>query len=169
MLASLRNLFAEITSGTKHPSRFGDNDYRVAAASLLVHAAVIDGNMTEAEQQMLHALIKQRFELDEAATGELVEQATAAEHEAVDLYHFTSIINRTLDEAGPSSQVTVVSVYERDRNLLEDLDRLDVRPGSRLEVIGPKDDDVISLRVAGKPVRLERAVARRVWVKETLI
>jgi uncharacterized tellurite resistance protein B-like protein len=29
-----------------------------------------------------------------------VAEATAAEHEAVDLYHFTTLINRTLDEEG---------------------------------------------------------------------
>jgi len=29
-----------------------------------------------------------------------VAEATAAEQESVDLYHFTSLINRTLDEAG---------------------------------------------------------------------
>ena len=44
--------------------------------------------------------IKQRFNLDDAATDELIEKATAAEHEAVDLYHFTHLLNRTLDEAG---------------------------------------------------------------------
>ena len=35
-----------------------------------------------------------------AATDELVLEATEAEHEAVDLYHFTSLINRSLDEDG---------------------------------------------------------------------
>jgi len=45
-------------------------------------------------------VIKRRFDLDEAATEELVAEATAAEHEAVDLYHFTTLINRTLDEEG---------------------------------------------------------------------
>jgi uncharacterized tellurite resistance protein B-like protein len=72
----------------------------VGAAALLIHAAVIDGNMTGKEREMLRALIKQRFELDDEATGELVEQATTAEHDAVDLYHFTSILNRMLDETG---------------------------------------------------------------------
>jgi uncharacterized tellurite resistance protein B-like protein len=30
----------------------------------------------------------------------LVTEATEAEHEAIDLYHFTSLINRALDEDG---------------------------------------------------------------------
>ena len=100
MLASLKNLFSELASGDKHPSRFADNDYRVAAAALLIHAALIDGNMSDAEREMLRTVIKERFELDDAATSELLEQATNAEHDAVDLYHFTSVLDRTLDEAG---------------------------------------------------------------------
>ena len=159
MLASLRNLFAEITSGTKHPSRFGDNDYRVAAAALLVHAAVIDGNMTEAEQQMLHALIKQRFELDEAATGELVEQATAAEHEAVDLYHFTSIINRTLDEAGRRRIVEMMwEVVYADGRVTEFEDNLIWRAADLLFV--PSRERIeIRRRVAGQTAAPDEGAA----------
>src|SRR5207248_2931977 len=45
-------------------------------------------------------VIRRRFRLDEAETDELVAEATEAEHEAIDLYHFTSLINRSLDEDG---------------------------------------------------------------------
>ena len=45
-------------------------------------------------------MIKRAFALDDAATTELVAEATEAEHEAIDLYHFTSLINRSLDEDG---------------------------------------------------------------------
>lgn len=100
MFGSFRQFVSEITGGEKHPSRFGDTDYRLAAAALLVHAAGIDGNVSELEREKLHSLIKQRFELDEAATDELIDKATAAEEQAIDLYHFTSLLNRTLDEAG---------------------------------------------------------------------
>jgi uncharacterized tellurite resistance protein B-like protein len=45
-------------------------------------------------------VLKARFALDDAATNELIDAATLAENEAVDLYRFTSLINRTLDEKG---------------------------------------------------------------------
>src|SRR5207247_8717656 len=64
------------------------------------HAAAIDGDISDAERDKLHALIKQQFDFDEATADELVAEATAAENEAVDLYHFTSLINRFLDEDG---------------------------------------------------------------------
>ena len=85
---------------TAHPIRFEHDDYRLAAAALLVHAAAIDGDISDIERDQLHAVIKQQFGLDEATTDELVAEATEAEHEAIDLYHFTRAINRSLDEDG---------------------------------------------------------------------
>jgi uncharacterized tellurite resistance protein B-like protein len=100
MFQAFRRFLSDVSEGGKHPSRFEANDYRLAAAALLVHAVMIDGTMSEVERDKLHAVIKRRFGLDEAATDELVLEATEAEHEAVDLYHFTSLINRSLDEDG---------------------------------------------------------------------
>jgi uncharacterized tellurite resistance protein B-like protein len=100
MLQAFRNFVAEIVDGGKHPSQFAENDYRLAAVALLVHAATIDGDMSPSERDKLHAVVKQRFGLDEAAADELIDKATQAEHESVDLYHFTSLLNRVLDEEG---------------------------------------------------------------------
>ena len=100
MFDAFRKFLSDCTTGDKQPARFGDDDYRLAASALLVHAAAIDGEVSAVGRDKLHAVIKRRFDLDEAATDELVAEATAAEHEAVDLYHFTTLINRTLDEEG---------------------------------------------------------------------
>ena len=108
MLEAFRNFVAEFVDGGKHPSQFADNDYRLAAVALLVHAATIDGDMTSDERDKLHAVVKRRFALDEAATDELIDKATLAEHDAVDLYHFTSLLNRTLDEEGRARVVEMM-------------------------------------------------------------
>jgi uncharacterized tellurite resistance protein B-like protein len=100
MFDSLRKFLSDCTAGDKHPARFEGDDYRLAASALLVHAAAIDGEMSPAERDKLHDVIKQRFELDEETTNELVVEATAAEQQAVDLYHFTSLINRSLNADG---------------------------------------------------------------------
>ena len=100
MFESFRKFLSDVSEGGKHPAHFEHNDYRLAAAALLVHAAAIDGNISDRERAKLHAVIKQRFDLDEATTDELVAEATEAEHEAIDLYHFTTLINRSLDEHG---------------------------------------------------------------------
>ncbi len=108
MLEAFRNFVAEFVDGGKHPSQFADNDYRLAAVALLVHAATIDGDMTPDERDKLHAVVKQRFGLDDAVADELIDKATEAEHEAVDLYHFTSLLNRTLDEEGRARVVEMM-------------------------------------------------------------
>jgi uncharacterized tellurite resistance protein B-like protein len=100
MFDSFRKFLSEVSEGGKHPTHFEHNDYRLAAAALLVHTAAIDGNISDRERTKLHAVIKRQFDLDEATTDELVAEATEAEHEAIDLYHFTSLINRSLDEDG---------------------------------------------------------------------
>jgi uncharacterized tellurite resistance protein B-like protein len=100
MFESLRNFVADFVEGDRHPSQFADDDYRLAAVALLVHAATIDGEMLGAERDKLHAVVKRRFNLDDALADELIDKATAAEHESVDLYHFTSLLNRVLDEEG---------------------------------------------------------------------
>ena len=123
MFESFRNFISEFVDGEKHPSQFGEDDYRLAAAAMLVHAAAIDGDMSQSENDKLHAVIKQRFNLDEAATEELIEKATAAEHEAVDLYHFTHQLNRSLDEEGRARIVEMMweIVYaDGQRDELED-------------------------------------------------
>jgi uncharacterized tellurite resistance protein B-like protein len=123
MFESFKNFITEFVDGEKHPSQFGEDDYRLAAAAMLVHAAAIDGEISQSERDKLHAVIKQRFNLDDAATGELIEKATAAEHEAVDLYHFTHLLNRALDEAGRARIVEMMweIVYaDGQRDELED-------------------------------------------------
>ena len=100
MLDSLKNFISELAGGEKHPGRFEGSDYRLAAAALLIHASTIDSNMTQIERDRLRAMLKSRFALDDTATEELIDAGTRADNEAVDLYHFTSLINRSLDEAG---------------------------------------------------------------------
>ena len=100
MLDLLRNFVSDLTGGDKHPARFEENDYRLAAAALLIHASTIDGHVSAAERDKLRSVLKSHFALDDAATAELIDMGTQAEQEAVDLYHFTSLISRSLDEAG---------------------------------------------------------------------
>jgi uncharacterized tellurite resistance protein B-like protein len=100
MLESLKQFLADLAGGTKPQHHFQDDDYRLAAAALLIHVNTIDGEASSAAREKLHSVLKSRFDLDEEATAELIDEATAADRDAVDLYHFTSLINRCLDEEG---------------------------------------------------------------------
>jgi DtxR family Mn-dependent transcriptional regulator len=72
---------------------------------------------------------------------------------------------KPLEEGLSKERLAVASVFERDRKLLEFLDRAGIRPGVRLQVISGGDSLV--LRVGRRTVRLSRAVASRVWVYTT--
>jgi uncharacterized tellurite resistance protein B-like protein len=123
MFESFKSFISDFVDGDKHPSQFAEDDYRLAAAALLVHAAAIDGEMSRSERDALHAIIKKRFNLDDAATNELIDKATAAEQESVDLYHFTHLLNRALDEDGRAKIVEMMweIVYaDGQRDELED-------------------------------------------------
>lgn len=100
MLDKLRQIVADLASGGAEHTRFDDNDYRLAAAALLVHLISIDGEASEVEKTKLRTLLKSRFELDDASVDELIEAATRIEGESVDIFHFTSRIMRAVDEKG---------------------------------------------------------------------
>src|ERR1700688_2137985 len=101
MLDGLRQFITDVISPTAHEHRtFDDTGYRLAATALLVHVISIDGEPSEAEKRKLHSLIESRFGLDPGTADQLIASATLVEGEAVDLYHFTSVIMRSVDEAG---------------------------------------------------------------------
>ena len=98
MFDAIKNFVTELASGDKPAGRFGDDDFRVATAALLVHAAAVDGAVSDVERGKLRSLLKRRFELDDAGADDLIERATIADEKAVDLYHFTHLLNGSLDD-----------------------------------------------------------------------
>ena len=70
-----------------------------------------------------------------------------------------------LDEVPPERNARIVSVFERDRLLLEYLDGLGIHPGAAVTMLAANYDDTLTLRIAGKPVQLGKAAASKVWVQ----
>jgi uncharacterized tellurite resistance protein B-like protein len=101
MLDGLRQFIADVVSPTAHDARaFDDTGYRLAATALLVHVISLDGEPSEIEKRKLHGLIESRFGLAPGAADQLIASATLVEGEAVDLYHFTSVIMRSVNDEG---------------------------------------------------------------------
>jgi uncharacterized tellurite resistance protein B-like protein len=101
MLDGLRQFIADVVSAAAHEDRTFDNTgYRLAATALLIHVISIDGEPSETEKRKLHSLIESRFGLDPGTADRLIASATLVEGEAVDLYHFTSVIMRSVNEEG---------------------------------------------------------------------
>jgi DtxR family Mn-dependent transcriptional regulator len=71
---------------------------------------------------------------------------------------------KPLDEAPSQVEATVVSVFERDRRLLEYLHGIGIQPGAVVRMMASNYDDTLSLKIDGKPVQLGRGAAAKVWV-----
>jgi len=100
MLDGLRQFIADVVSPHANDHHFDETGYQLAATALLIHVVSLDGEPSEIEKAKLHGLIESRFGLDRGTADHLIKSATLVEGEAVDLYHFTSVIMRSVDEAG---------------------------------------------------------------------
>jgi DtxR family Mn-dependent transcriptional regulator len=72
---------------------------------------------------------------------------------------------KPLDEFEPESAATVVSVFERDRKLLEYLHGLGIYPGAELRLLARNYDDTITLKIDGRSIPLGRSAAGKIWAR----
>jgi uncharacterized tellurite resistance protein B-like protein len=100
MFEKLREFIADVVSPGAQDQQFDDTGYRLAATALMIHVISLDGEPSAIEKNKLHSLIETRFGLDPGTADKLIAAATLVEGEAVDLYHFTSVIMRAVDETG---------------------------------------------------------------------
>ncbi|HWC98202.1 MAG TPA: metal-dependent transcriptional regulator [Candidatus Sulfopaludibacter sp.] len=70
---------------------------------------------------------------------------------------------KPLEEAHGSERLTVVSVFERDRRLLEFLDGEGIRPGVSFDVLSAGES--LELEAGGRAVKIDRAIAAKIWVR----
>lgn len=99
MLDAIKSFFAEL-DGSASDEPFEETDQRLAAAALLYHVIAIDGAVSAEERRKLCEVLTRHYQLDDDEVAELMAAAEAADHEAVDLYGFTSVLKRRLDADG---------------------------------------------------------------------
>ncbi len=69
-----------------------------------------------------------------------------------------------LSELQAGADVAVQCAFERDRELLEYLNSLGIRPGANVRMISANVDQTVTLEIAGRTVPLGYAAASKVWV-----
>lgn len=87
-----------LAPSTRETSRA--DDPRVAAAALMFHVMNADGVRQDVEWDRIKQLLAETYQLQGAALDALVKAAEAADNEAIDLYAFTSVLKRHLDDEG---------------------------------------------------------------------
>jgi len=74
------------------------DDPRVAVAALMYHVMDADGVRQDAEWDRIKQLLSESYGISGRELDELVQAGEAADQEAIDLYAFTSVLMRHLDE-----------------------------------------------------------------------
>lgn len=98
MFSRLKEFIADLSGDRSETTEFGEDDFRLAATALMVHAIEIDGITHPEESAKLRDILKQRFELGDTEIRDLIAKASQKDHEAVDLYGFTSVLTRKFDQ-----------------------------------------------------------------------
>jgi uncharacterized tellurite resistance protein B-like protein len=97
MFERLRSFLRELPAPAAVDAR---DDPRVAAAALLFHVMDADGARQDVERERIKSLLAESYGLKGAALEKLLSAGEAADSEAIDLYSFTSVLKRHLDEDG---------------------------------------------------------------------
>lgn len=108
MLKPLTAWIHSIVQATEPKRNFTADDHRLAVAAILVHLVAVDGVITPEERTRLRKVLADHYHLDEKQTEELVQEARARDEDAVDLYGFTSVLKRMLDEKGRRDVVAMM-------------------------------------------------------------
>jgi uncharacterized tellurite resistance protein B-like protein len=115
--------------------RFASDDYRLAAAVLLVEASRADGIVQDSERERIGALLPRLFDLDAETTEDLLAEATRREAEGPQLADLAVPLMRALDESGRRRIVTLLwDVAQVDGRLNEFEETLIWRVASLLGV-----------------------------------
>lgn len=97
MLSKVIDFLKGIPSHERPAAALAD-DPRVAAGALMFHVVNADGVRDAAEARQLREALSRAYELHGRELERILSAAEEAEREAVDLYAFTSVLNRHLSE-----------------------------------------------------------------------
>jgi len=98
--AKLKDLVEGVDADSARARNLREEELRLAAGALLVTAGGIDGSFDADEKRKVRALLQKRFDLEPGGVRALFEDAQERERDAVDLYRFTSVLCRELDQDG---------------------------------------------------------------------
>jgi len=98
MFDRVLSFFRDLPAGMAGAGTLHADDPRVAATALLYHVMNADGVRQDAEWERLKDVLSQAYGASGAELDALVTAGEKAEREAIDLYAFTSVLMRRLDE-----------------------------------------------------------------------
>jgi uncharacterized tellurite resistance protein B-like protein len=97
MIERLLSFLKELPAGGSS-SLGGNDDPKVAAAALMIHVMDADGERHQSEIRRLKEMLTEHYDVQGEALEALFRAGEKADQEAIDLYAFTSVLKRHLDE-----------------------------------------------------------------------
>ena len=98
MLDRLISFIKDIPAGQRKSGSTPADDPRVAAAALMIHVMDADGIRRSQESDRLRRVIATTYGVSGPELDALLAAGEKADREAVDLYAFTTVLKRHLDE-----------------------------------------------------------------------
>ena len=150
MFDALKGFITEV-AGAEAPARsFGEEDYRLAAVALLIHVANVDGQTDLAERRRLKTIIE---DLDAKAASELITMGEQSDREAVDFYHFTSVLKRALDGDGCQKIVEMLWDIAFADGVVDEFEENTIWRIAELLGVSTRDRVLLRQRVVGQTPR----------------
>jgi uncharacterized tellurite resistance protein B-like protein len=149
MFERLFSFLKQIPGSTGEDRRPGSDDPQVAAAALLFHVMHADGDQSERERDRIEQVLAETYGLGDEELSTVFAAAEEAEREAVDLYTFTSVLKRHLDEDARAEFIGVMwDIVYADGELHEVEDNVIWRVAELIGV-GARDRVRLRQRAAG--------------------
>ncbi len=98
MLEKLRNFLNKSTQTESSDDKFDASDKQLAQAALMFHVIAADGIVQPEEKDKLRQILESSYQLTSSEADLLIEEARLADNEAIDLYGFTRLLKRQLNE-----------------------------------------------------------------------
>ena len=102
MLEAIKRFFDSNIAPEDAPEAAGEADradpLQVAACALMLELAYADDEFSREERDHIEEVLTRHFAVSEQTARELMALADAERRQAVDLYQFTSLINKHYDE-----------------------------------------------------------------------
>ena len=98
MFGSIKTLISNLVENAKPSNSANGYDNWLAIAALLTRVATVHNEMSEDRRKKLYTVLRSTFRLDDPTTAQLIEESTAVDREAIDLYHYTRQLNEEFDD-----------------------------------------------------------------------
>lgn len=150
MFDRLLSFLQGLPSGSGDGDRADQDDPRIAATALMLHVIDADGIRKDSEKSRLKELLVATYDVEGANLSALLKNAEKAENEAIDLYAFTSVLKRHLDEASRVNFIEIMWEMVFADGVLHELEDNVVWRVAELIGVGQRDRIAMRQRVETK-------------------